>query len=344
MCTAEEKFLTPLSATEYRLLDILCLLSKDSMVDATTSQLAEYAQCSEESIRRALRRLEAANLVQTTRTKRNLGKFSFSKYTLTSPSHKIVDLASSPSHKTVGWQPEPSHKIVGSTAGTSKSANISTTSNTETTNKANKTTSYLVPKGTKGRKEVILVNKWSEDDDIGGFGLFDNELEAKKPSAKVSKRDPKTRHLRPQEEWTAADVASEFSSRLYKLLPGIPNLVNTNSVRGALARMRKQYDTNALIELEIMKMFFEDSWVTNQGKDNPAFIPGRFLKMFANNFDQALKNLGLPARSAPSEHAVSPSIRVEFLYASDGEQFDNSIPGRLALQKYEESLRRNNGV
>jgi hypothetical protein len=54
--------------------------------------------------------------------------------------------------------------------------------------------------------------------------------------------------------------------------------------------------------------------------------------------------LGLPARSGPSEKSVSSTPRVEFLYASDGEQFDNSMPGRLALERYEESLRRTNGV
>jgi hypothetical protein len=93
-----------------------------------------------------------------------------------------------------------------------------------------------------------------------------------------------------------------------------------------------------------MKMFFEDPWVQSQGRDKPAYLAGRFLKMFANNFDQALQNLGLPPRQGPSEKAVSSTPRVQFLYASDGEQFDNSMPGRLALERYEESLRRTNDV
>ena len=330
MCTAEEKFFTPLSASEYRLLDVLCLLSKDSVTEVPMEKLASYAQTSEESVRRALRKLEQVNLVETVRRKRNLGKLSNNIYKLISPSHKNVEKVEPPHNL-------PPHKNVGSTA------DIDMT-NILISKETNKTTSYLVPAGTKKRRKITVIGRWSEEEEVGGFGLFDNELADKSPTARVSKRDPKTRNLRPQEEWTAADVASEFASRLYKTIPGVPNLVNTNSVRGALARMRKQFDSNALIELEVMKMFFEDPWVQSQGRDKPAFLAGRFLKMFANNFDQALQNLGLPPRQGPSEKAVSSTPRVDFLYASDGEQFDNSMPGRLALERYEESLRRTTDV
>lgn len=329
MCTADEKFFTPLSASEYRLLDILCLLSKDNVATPTMEELARYAQSSEESIRRALRKLEEVELIKVERTRRNLGKLYRNQYHLISPSHKNVD-EESVIHKN---EDAAIHKNVGSTAGTS------VPSTTVTTNKVNKTTSYLVPKGTNGRKEFILVNRWSDDDGgVKGFGLFDDEVASKAPSAKVSKRDPKTRNLRPKEEWTAADVASEFASRLYKTIPGVPNLVNTSKVRGALSKMRVQYDSNALIELEIMEMFFEDPWVSTKGKENPAWLAGRFLKMFANNFDQALKNLGLPPRQAPSETSTAIADYEEFIFASDGKRFDNSMAGRIALERYEERI------
>lgn len=328
MCTNEEKFFTPLSASEYRLLDVLCALSTNSVVKIGMEELARYAQSSDESVRRALRSLESKQMIATTRTKRNLGKLSFNEYTLTSPSHKIVG-SSAPSPKL------PSHKNGGSTA------DIDIASTTALTNKANKTTSYLVPAGAqKEKRSFILVNKWADDDSVGGFGLFESEVAEKSAGPRISKRDPKTRSKRPQEEWTSADVASEFASRLYRLIPGVPNLVNTDQVRGALAKMRKQYDSNALIELEVMKIFFEDPWVQNQGKDNPAWIAGRFLKFFANHFDQALRNLGLPDRKGPSEEAMEDIPHSEFAYASDGRRFDNSMPGRLALEKYENKLRR----
>jgi hypothetical protein len=329
MCTAEEKFFTPLSASEYRLLDILCTLSKDSKVKVTVAELARYAQCSEESIRRGLRGLEAANLVETVRTKRNLGKFSFSHYSLIAPSHK-----------TVGWTEEPSHKNVGSTAVT---GNITITSNNL---KVNKTTSYLVPDGTNEEKRspFILVNRWKDDDDVGGFGLFEDELVAKVAGPTASKRNPKTRNQRPQEDWTTADVASEFSSRVYRTIPGVPNLVNTEKVRGALSKMRKDYDSNALIELEVMKIFFEDPWLQREGIDKPQYIVGRFLKSFAAHYDQALRNLGLPERSAPTTDELDSLNPSDFVYASDGRRFDNSMPGRLAMSHYEDKLRRKNAI
>jgi hypothetical protein len=280
-----------------------------------------------------LRGLEKAGLVETVRTKRNLGKLSFNRYKLVSPSHKIVGLTPEPPHKTVD---SPPHKIVGSTADIGNTSNYL---------KVNKTTSYLVPSGTKGnRRSFILVNRWQEDDSVGGFGLFEDELAEKTSGPSVSKRNPKTRNQRPQHEWTAADVASEFSSRIYKTIPGVPNILNTDKLRGALSKMRKDYDSNALIELEIMKIFFEDPWLQREGVDKPQYIVGRFLKSFAAHYDQALRNLGLPERNIPSENDVLSASSAEFVYASDGRRFDNSMPGRLALDKYEDKLRRKNGV
>lgn len=329
MCTKEEKFFTPLSAAEYRLLDTLCLLSVKNVVKVSMAELARYTQSSEESIRRALRGLESKELIATTRTKRNLGKLSYNEYRMISPSHKNVGLTSPPHNL-------PSHKNVGSTADIS---NIDIL-------KVNKTTSYLVPSGTKEeekRKSFILVNKWMDDEPVGGFGLFDDEIAAKTAGPKPSKRNPKTRHQRPKEEWTSADVASEFSSRVYQAIPGVPNLVNTEKVRGALAKMRKQFDSNALIELEIMKIFFEDPWLKSNGQDNPHFIAGRFLKMFTQHYDQALRNLGLPPRETPTDQDVTVDV-AEFVYASDGRRFDNSMPGRAALDRYEDKLRRKNVI
>jgi hypothetical protein len=203
-----------------------------------------------------------------------------------------------------------------------------------------------VPDGTKEKKRspFILVNRWKDDDEVGGFGLFDEEVAAKTAGPTVSKRDPKTRSRRPEEEWTTADVASEFSSKVYKAIPGVPNLVSTEKVRGALSKMRKDYDSNALIELEVMKIFFEDPWLQREGVDKPHFIVGRFLKSFAAHYDQALRNLGLPERKSPTLSDIDSVVPSEFVYASDGRRFDNSMPGRLALSNYEDKLRRKNAV
>jgi hypothetical protein len=322
MCTAEEKFSTPLKATEYRLLDILCHLSDNGVVDATLEELATYAQCSDDSVSRALRGLEAASLIETTRTKRNLGKFHTNKYKLLVPSHQS---AIPQNHQTADL---PHRKNAVSTADSNNSNNLL----------ANKTTSYLVAPATKGRKPFILVNRWmDEDENIKGFGLFDDDVTPE--SKPVSKRDPKTRHQRPQDEWTAGDVASEFASRLYKAIPGVPNLVNTQNLRGALSKMRKQYNINATIELEIMEMFFQDPWIKTQGRERPQYLMGRFLKMFSTHFTKAMDNLGIT-----EEFETPEETREEMLYASDGRQFDNSVFGRASLAEYEEKLRRKNVV
>jgi predicted transcriptional regulator len=333
MCTAEEKFFTPLSASEYRLLDVICTLSQNNEADVSMEELARYAQCSEESIRRALRKLETAELVETVRTKRNLGKFSFSLYKMISPSHKNEGLTTSPSHKFVD---QPSHKNVGSTG----SSNIEDTSN----NQISKTTSYLTgavaPDGKK-KGTIVLVNRWKdEDDSVGGFGLFANEVAEKKVSAKLSKRDPHTRMLRPQYDWTAYDVAAEFDSRLRNLLPVMPQAINTKNIAGALGKYRKDSGSNALIELEVMRMFFEDNWVREDLRSKLGLVTGRFLKAMSVNFEQAVKNLNLPPLQAPHEVSEVSEQVDEFVFASDGKRFDNSMPGRLALAKHEERMRR----
>ena len=336
MCTSEEKFFNPLSASEYRLLDVLCMLSKDNVATPTMEELSRYAQSSEESIRRALRKLEQLELIKVERTKRNFGKYSFNRYFMTSPSHKNVgSTVIPPSHKNVDLPFSPSHKFVGSTADYS---------NSNSNNIENKTTSYFMfGSEHKKKKEVIVVSGWQDDDaDLAGFGLFDDEVPASQKKAPVSKRSSKTRNQRPQEEWTALDVAAEFSSRVYQKLPGAVNIVNTIKLQKILAKNRKQFDLNPMIELEVMRLFFEDHWFRTEGRKSPHFIQGRFLKFFTSHLSVALKNLGMHSDLSMSEEEAMSSRDAEVIYASDGTAFDNSMPGRKDLQMYEEKLRKAN--
>jgi DNA-binding transcriptional ArsR family regulator len=334
MCTSEEKFFTPLSASEYRLLDVLCLLSKDGVATPTMEELARNTQSSEESVRRALRKLEEVGLLKVERTKRNFGKFNYNKYFLLSPSHKNVDL---PSHKSVEESVEPSHKNVGSTHDHIYSNDIDN-------NKEIKTTSLFMfePEHKKRTKEIVLKG-WQDDDaELSGFGLFDDEVPASKKPEKVSKRSSKTRNLRPQEEWTALDVAAEFASKVYAKLPGAMNVVNTVQLQKILSKNRKQFNLTPIIELEVMRLFLEDNWFKTSARSYPQYVQGRFLKFFTSHLSEALKNLGLHSDlSITEEHAMSAS-GPEFVYASDGTRFDNSMPGRYDLMRYEEKLRRAN--
>lgn len=356
MCTFEEKCFTPLSASEYRLLDILCTLSIKNKTDISMEELARFAQSSEESIRRSLRKLEQAELVVTTRTKRNLGRLHKNKYELVSPSHKNVDETSfvhenmeAAVHKNVDENPAIHknevgviHKNVGSTAGTS-----STSSSGKDI--VNKTTSYLF--GAKApmvikKENIKVVNRWQGDDDdsVGGFGLFDNEAAQKVKGPKISKNNPQTRADRPYSEWTTVDVATEFVAKVRARMPVMPLQLSVKNIAGALARQRKNEDVNPLIELEIMEMFFEDPWIDNEGRKNPHWIIGRFLKAFSINFEQALKNLSMDARQTPAELADNSTPTEDFVYASDGRRFDNSMPGRASMERYEDKLRSSNAV
>ena len=322
MCTAEEKFFTPLNASEYRLLDVLCTLSVNSVASPTMEELSRYAQSSEESIRRSLRKLETVGLIKVERTKRNLGKFSYNKYKLISPSHKNV-----------GWQPEPSHKNVGSTAD----IDIAINNNIE-----NKTTSYFRCEPAPSKRKAVIVGRgWQDDDaELAGFGLFDDEVPASQKQAPVSKRSSKTRNQRPQEDWTALDIAAEFMSRIYDKLPGVSVPINTLQLQKIIAKNRKEYDLTPLIELELMRLFFDDYWFKNKAKFNPQFIKASFLKFYNSHLPVALDNLGLDSNKSVPESEVFSDKPAETVYASDGTPFDNSMPGRKDLELYEAQLRR----
>lgn len=287
-------------------------------------ELSILSRSNPESLRRGVRGLERAGLVTTVRTKRNYGKLSKNKYILSIPAHDSVDLKDT-----------PAHDLVVSTVD--KVVNLTINSN-EVSNNKNTTYSYV--------EEEKMSTKWrpegesrTGDDEIAGFGLFDKPEETK-VKLSTDKRDPKTRGRRPQAEWTAIDVASEFSFLLGKKFPLIPGLVSVRKLSGALAKNRKQYKITALVELEIMQMFFNDQRNYQDAMKNPHYLHGRYLRMFTTHLDEALENLGLPARNA--ELPTEISKREQFVYASDGKRFDNSLPGRTALRKYEQELKEKN--
>jgi hypothetical protein len=182
-------------------------------------------------------------------------------------------------------------------------------------------------------KEVKLVNKWQdEDSEIGGWGLLEPAYASK--TNKVSKRDPKTRHQRPQEEWTAADVASEFAVRVYDRVRGIPGLVSTKDLRGALSANRARFGVSSTIEMELLEKFFADERNITAIKNSPRKAHGIFLNFITSNINSVTEEMGM------DDEVLDTEMAVEYVYASDGKKFDNSMPGRRALEMYEEKLRR----
>jgi len=176
-----------------------------------------------------------------------------------------------------------------------------------------------------------MVSNWKEEDEGMSFGL----IEGTKPMEKISKADPKTRNLRSQEEWTAMDVASEFASRVYSNVRGIPGLVNTMNLRGALSKNRTKHGIDASTEMRIMDKFFGDVRNINTIKKFPKSTTGLFLNYITNNIVDM-------SNSVTIEEAMAIAEELEYLTASDGRKFDKSMPGRIALERYEKKLAENN--
>ena len=329
---SDELLLLSLSANEARtLLALRHLSDRDGKIVATMEELGILTHYSRETLRVAVRSLEDRGLITTRRTKRNLGKLYKNEYqliqkNLASEDEKQENLAS-PAEVFA-------QKFLASTAGTDNIGIPSTNSKSIVLN-----TTYLIPSEAREEnfKEVKLVNKWQDDgDDIVGFGLLDGEVQASLKPVPVSKRNPKTRWQRPQDDWTPADVATEFSYRMYQKINNAPAMINTAELRGALAAYRKRYNTNATIEMSVMEKFFGDARIWSDAKKAPHFAHKIFLRLITTETANVMEELGMDDE-VPSQ---TPTTHQKYVYASDGTKFSNSVPGRANLARYEEKLRR----
>jgi len=326
----EELRLLSLAPAELRLLLALRhLANRWREVNATMEELSNLTGYSRTTLWRAHAGLETAGFIDTTRTKRNFGFYARNRYVLS-----------------LGFMDETSQDDACFTDGTSQDdacfTDGTSTSNIDiasiTTKESNNTikainTSCLL--GAAGTEEEKMVNRWSEEDDnIGGFGLLEGEVPSTQKAKPISKRDPKTRHQRPQDEWTAADVASEFASRIYSKVRGVPGLVNTNALRGALAANRSRFNITATIEMEVMERFFADERNMATIRKAPSNSHGMFLRAITNNVQQVVEDFGMEDNEVVDEPEIT-----SYVYASDGKSFDNSMPGRAALARYEKKLK-----
>lgn len=291
--------------------------NKSGLVELTMEQLTDLTALSRTTLWREMTVLEGLGLVDTHRTKRNLGKFWKNKYQLLSPCF---------TDETKGVDIEVQVDLPCFVDETS-TADSNITADLLVTTKVENTTYSLGARAPK--KEIIVVGRWKDDDeDLAGVGLLD--FDAPVAAKKISKRDPKTRRQRPQEEWTPADVASEFSSRVYDKIRGIPGLVNTNALRGALAANRSRFEMNATLEMELLERFFGDERNLAAIKGSPKKAHGIFLNYITMNVSKVVEAFEMTADDK-EEH---------YIYASDGKRFDKSLPGRRDLKEYEEKLRR----
>jgi hypothetical protein len=292
------------------------------VVELTMESLSDLTGSSRTTIWRDMSGLESHGLIDTHRTKRNLGKFWKNKYQLLSPCF----ITETP--QGVAELVKVDSSCFKTETSTDSNRVVQLTSNTKVKN-----TTYSLGADAP-LKEVVVVNKWQDEDEgIGGWGLLEPAWTTQKTN-KVSKRDPKTRHQRPQEEWTAADVASEFAVRVYDRVRGIPGLVSTKDLRGALSANRARFGVSATIEMELLEKFFGDERNITAIKNSPRKAHGIFLNFITANINSVTEEMGM------DDEVVDSAPAVEYVYASDGKTFDNSMPGRKALEMYEEKLRR----
>lgn len=344
MCAIEELLNYRLKANDQQVLQFICLSEDRGISKVSMHDLASYVGRSEENVRRSLRNLETAGAISTRRRKRNYGKYTYNEYRVLSPSHKYE-----------GWSDEklesPTLKSEGSTADYMEQqeqllypASLAKLSIVPITNLLNISTNYH--KGNVGEynKGETMTERWKPegedrtgDDNIGGIGLFDVSTGEATSQPAPKKSDPKSRWRRPKEEWTALDVAVEFSYQLSRKYPMLPGLVNTRQLASALNKFRRDNKTTALLELAILNMFLADERKHRDAMQKPKDLTKRFLSMFTTHLRQATLNLGMQENTATETGGVDDK-----LVASDGKKFANTAFGRRKLEAHEKYLERVN--
>jgi hypothetical protein len=320
-----EAYSANLTDYQFRLLATIChLAGSEGRLKASAESLGiETGGVNEKTVRRGLLALEQAGFLKRTKTKRANGFRGKDLLDITSP-----QVASG----TFKAQEERASNVRTSHDYKSRSSitNKPLVPNSKDSNKLKdiETKSFM--------KEIkVPMRKWEDDgDNLAGFGLVEPK---DAPQPKIRKSDPRTRGRRPEHEWTPMDVAAEFSYRVGRKYPLLPGTVNVKQLSGALAKFRTQYQTNALIELELLRLFMADERNFKDVGDEAPFLYKMFLASFGKRINQARENLGLGKISAPAETVV----KMGTLTASDGRVFQNSMSGRAQLERHEKRLKEN---
>ena len=316
-----EAYTANLTDYQFRLLATMChLAGSEGRLKASAAQLGiETGNVHEKTVRRGLIALEEAGFLKRTRTKRANGYRGIDLLDITSPNGTLESssLGDANVHTSHDYKSR-SHITNKSLVPNSKDSNqLKDIRNTE---------------GVSMKEIRVPMRKWEDDSDsLAGFGLVE-ERDAVQP--KIRKSDPKTRGKRPEHEWTPMDVAAEFSYRVGKRYPLLPGTVNVRQLSGALSKFRKQYQTTALVELELLKLFMADERNFQSIGDEAPHLYKVYLASFGKKMNQARENLGLNKVNAK----VDTSVKVSTLTASDGKVFQNSLSGRAQLERYEKRL------
>jgi hypothetical protein len=315
----QEAFTAGLTDYQFRLLVTMChLAGSKGGFKASVAELGRQTnKSSDRTVRTALKALELHGLIFRTPTKRANGFKGMDKYEILTENYRTV---SAENYRTSHDYRSDSHIV-----------NKPLVPNSQDSNKLKESENTSV-----FTKEIkVPMRKWEDDgDNLAGFGLVE---ERDAPAAKVRKTDPKTRGKRVQHEWTAMDVAAEFSYQIGRRYPLLPGTVNVGKLAGALRKFRTQYETTALLELELLRLFMADERNFQNVGDEAPNLYKLYLASFGKKMNQARENLGLGKVNAP----VNTVVKMGTLTASDGRVFQNSLSGRAQLERYEKRLKEN---
>jgi len=313
-----EAYSASLTDYQFRLLAVLCHLagSRGSLRIAAGELCVLTGNVHIKTVRRGLKALEEAGFISRTTVKKGGG--------LQGPS--LIKIGNRSVHPVGDSNVHPTGGKVTNSRN-SHIANKPLVPNSQSSYKLKDFESEIQ------LKEIQVPMRRYEDDgdNLTGFGLVEPK---DAPQPKIRKSDPKTRGRRPEHEWTAMDVAAEFSFQVGRKYPLLPGTVSVKSLSGALAKFRKQYETNALIELELLRLFMADEKNFKNIGDEAPFLYKMFLASFGKKMNQARDNLGLNKITAKLDTTPSSAT----ISASDGRTFQNSISGRAQLERHEKRL------
>ena len=318
-----EAYSAKITDFQFRLFAILCRLAgPGGLIQASVAQLCvETGKSSDKTVRSALQGLEEAGLIYTEATKRANGYQGKKKILVKNYQDENEMLVKN--YRT-------SHDYV-----TNSHPSYIATRPLVPNSHSSKASYKLKESETEGFTKEIKVpmrNYADDGEDLAGFGLIEPK---DAPQPKVRKSDPKTRGKRPEHEWTAMDVAAEFSYQVGRKYPLLPGTVSVKSLSGAIRKFRTQYGTTPLIELELLRLFMQDERNFKDIGDEAPHLYKKYLASFGTKMNQARENLGLNKVTAKIETTPASGT----LIASDGRVFQNSLSGRAQLERHEKRLK-----
>lgn len=307
------------------------LADSQGEVRMSTKDLAEFCHVSESTLTRAFRDLESQGYLVTVRSRKGFNRFSFNVYKL--------NLESIPEDKSVSkldglWarglaQTSKPHDLdvpvaLNLSDGEDETDVFPSLRDEQSTGDKVTNKSLVSPVSKKGIEILRISTPTGEP-----VKKSESEKKSKAKTMKLSMdpRDCRTRARRPIESWTTWDVAAEFAERLSKRYPLKPLLINQKTLAQALLPMRSKYNSNAKAEMILLEKFFHNNSLVKVAVREPNKIIGTFLNTFKTDLEKAIRL------------SSEPEYVREVVYADDGQEFDNSIPGRKAMERYNARLR-----